>query len=389
MSPGVVIAGGGLAGQRCAETLRRSGYEGRVRMICAEPHRPYDRPALSKEALSGGETGASLSFRPQEWYERQAVELTLGTRARTLDPCARLLRLSDGEQVRYEHLLIATGSAARTLPMLNRYSNVSALRTLEDALQLDDVLRRGGSIAIIGAGFIGGEVAVAARKAGVRATIIETEAAPLARVLGRDLGNWFAGVHRLEGVDVRVGTHARAAAGADRIRSLLLSDGTSLDCDHVLVGVGVRPALDWLEGSGLEVNGVRTDVDGRASAPGVFAAGDAAATWDPLLARHVVGNHWEAAARQGARAAKSMLGLDPGAPAPTSFWTDLYGTRVQYIGHAAIADETRLDGDPSARDFTATFLRRGAPVGGLLVGRPQQLPALRALLTNTSERMAA
>lgn len=388
MSGGVVIVGGGLSAQRCAETLRRSDYTGRIRIICGESHRPYDRPPLSKEAISGREIGDSLSYRPWEWYESQAVELTLDTRARELHPRKRQVGLSNGADISYDQLLIATGSQPRTLPMLEGYANVSALRTIDDSHELRDALRPGARLAIVGAGFIGQEVAVSALKAGVHVTIIEAESAPLVRVLGTDLGDWFAAMHRSEGVDVRLNTRVSAVAGDGSVRSVALTDGTLLECDHVLLGVGVRPDLDWLKGSGLDTDGVQVDVDGRTSAPGIFAVGDAASTFDPILERHVVGNHWEAAGRQGARAAKSMLGLSPGAPAMTSFWTDLYDTRIQYLGHASLADETSLDGDPHSRDFTVTFLRKGQPVGGLLVGRPHQLPAIRSLLTSTIERSA-
>jgi NADPH-dependent 2,4-dienoyl-CoA reductase/sulfur reductase-like enzyme len=173
--------------------------------------------------------------------------------------------------------------------------------------------------------------------------------------------------------------------GSGSISSLALTDGSHLECDHVLLGVGVEPDLDWLQGSGLDRAGVRTDTSCRSDLPDIFAAGDAAAAFDPILGRHVVGSHWEAAGRQGARAAKAMLGLEPGPPVMTSFWTDLFDTRIQYLGHAALADEVSFDGDRQSRDFSATFVRNGRPVAGLLVARPHELPAMRALLTASTE----
>ena len=161
---------------------------------------------------------------------------------------------------------------------------------------------------------------------------------------------------------------------------MTLSDGRRIACDHVVVGVGVRPDVAWLAGSGLDPAGVRTDADGRTGIPGVFAAGDAAATWVPELGRHVSGGHWESAARQGATAARAMLGLAPARAAAESFWSDLYDTRVQYLGHARLADRATIDGDPDARDFSVTFTRAGDPVAVLLVGRPHRLPQARALL---------
>jgi 3-phenylpropionate/trans-cinnamate dioxygenase ferredoxin reductase subunit len=385
MSAGVVIAGGGLAAQRCAETLRRAGYDGRIRMICAEPHRPYDRPPLSKQVLLDEEHDQMLSFRAGEWYEENRVELVLGVRAAGLAPSQKLLALSDGSHINYEQLLIATGSRPRRMPMLDGYSNVTSLRTIEGARALRAALRPGSRLAVVGAGFIGQEVAASARKAGVDTTIIEAAPAPLLNVLGPTLGEWLAGLHRSEGVDLRLGTRVSSVNGSGSISSLALTDGSHLECDHVLLGVGVEPDLDWLQGSGLDRAGVRTDTSCRSDLPDIFAAGDAAAAFDPILGRHVVGSHWEAAGRQGARAAKAMLGLEPGPPVMTSFWTDLFDTRIQYLGHAGLADEVSFDGDCQSRDFSATFVRNGRPFAGLLVARPHELPAMRALLTASTE----
>jgi 3-phenylpropionate/trans-cinnamate dioxygenase ferredoxin reductase component len=389
MSAGVVIAGGGLSAQRCAETLRRAGYDGRIRMICAESHRPYDRPPLSKAVLTEEDNDQTLSFRASEWYEEKAVELLLGVRASGLAPSQKLVALSDGSHITYERLLIATGSRPRRMPMFDGYSNVASLRTLEDARALRAALRPGARLAIVGAGFIGQEVAGSARKAGVDTTIIEAAPAPLVNVLGTTLGEWLAALHRSEGVHLRLGTQVSSVSGNGSVRSLTLTDGSQIECDHVLLGVGVEPDLGWLEGSGLDRAGVRTDANGRTDVPGIFAAGDAAAAVDPILGRHVVGSHWEAAGRQGARAAKAMLGLEPGPPVMTSFWTDLFDTRIQYLGHAGLADDVSFDGDRQSRDFSATFVRKGRPVAGLLVARPHELPAMRALLTASTERTAA
>jgi 3-phenylpropionate/trans-cinnamate dioxygenase ferredoxin reductase subunit len=385
MSAGVVIAGGGLAAQRCAETLRRAGYDGRIRMICAEAHRPYDRPPLSKQVLVDEDHDQMLSFRAGEWYEENAVELVLGVRAAGLAPSQKLLALSDGSHINYEQLLIATGSRPRRMPMLDGYSNVTSLRTIEDARALRAALRPGSRLAVVGAGFIGQEVAASARKADVDTTIIEAAPAPLVNVLGTKLGEWLAALHRSEGVDLRLGTQVSSVTGNGVVRSLALTDGSLLECDHVLLGVGVEPDLGWLHGSGLDRAGVRTDANGRSDVPDIFAAGDAAAGLDPILGRHVVGSHWEAAGRQGARAAKAMLGLESGPAAMTSFWTDLFDTRIQYLGHAGLADDVSFDGDRQSRDFSATFVRNGRPVAGLLVARPHELPAMRALLTASTE----
>jgi NADPH-dependent 2,4-dienoyl-CoA reductase/sulfur reductase-like enzyme len=404
---GIVIAGAGLAAQRAAETLRRGAYDGRLRMICAERHRPYDRPPLSKEVLAGVEHG---SFRPTAWYEEHGVELELGVAAAGLDCRQRAVTVADGRELRYDRLLIATGSRPRRLALLDGFANVHTLRTLDDARALRAALADGGRLVIVGAGFIGQEVAAAAARAGVQATIVEAADAPLQALLGADVGAWFAELHRSQGVEVILGADVAAAhgaeglhvptlgdgwpgadgvpaptlrdrcPGAERVHALTLRDGRRLACDHVVVGVGVDPDLAWLAGSGLDPTGVAVDANGRTAAPDVFAAGDAAATYDPVLRRHVPGGHWESAVRQGVAAARAMLGREPQRSAPASFWSDLYDTRVQYLGNARLADRTAIDGDPAARDFTITFTRDGAPVAVLLVGRPHELPNARALL---------
>jgi NADPH-dependent 2,4-dienoyl-CoA reductase/sulfur reductase-like enzyme len=369
MSDGIVIAGGGLAAQRCAETLRRAGYEGRVRMVCGEPHAPYDRPPLSKAVLAGAEAEDGLGLRPAPWYGDHGVELLLGTRVAALDCARRIVTLADGSALGYEQLLIATGSRPRRLALLDGFANVHTLRTLEDARALRAALAGGGRLVIVGAGFIGQEVAAAAAKAGARATIVEAAGAPLAALLGAAVGTWFADLHRSEGVDVILGASVEAATGTDRVERLTLSDGRRLACDHVLVGIGVDPDLAWLAGSGLDPAAVSAGAEGHTGAPGVFAAGDATG-----------GGHWESAARQGMIAARAMLGAGSARPVAASFWSDLYDTRVHYLGDAPNADAATIDGDPARRDFSVTFTRAGAPVAVLLVGRPHDLPNARALL---------
>jgi NADPH-dependent 2,4-dienoyl-CoA reductase/sulfur reductase-like enzyme len=380
-SDGIVIAGGGLAGQRCAETLRRGGYERAVRLVCSEPHRPYDRPPLSKELLVDAACDDRLPYRPARWYPDEAVDLLLGVSATELDPAARRLALSDGTVLRFEQLLIATGGRPRTLPLLAGYSNVSVLRTLDDARALREVLAVRPRLAVIGAGFIGLEIAATARSLGVEVTIVEAAACPLIGVLGPRLGGWFAELHRAEGVDVRTGVTVERVHSNGAVRALRLSDGSVVAVDHLLVGAGIEPDVGWLAGCGLDVSrGVPVDVNGQTAIEHVFAAGDAAATFDSGCGRHVPGSHWEAAARQGARVGRMMLGLDPGPAPPTSFWTDQYGLRIQYVGSGRTAESIEIDGDLDARNFAAVFSRAGRAVAVLLVDRPRALPAARNLI---------
>lgn len=378
---GVVIIGGGLAGQRCAETLRRVGYDGQIRMVCGEPHAPYDRPPLSKDLLASSEEERTPSFREPAWYAQQAIELLLGVSATSLDLAQKRVGLSDGTSLPYGRLLVATGSRPRVLPILDGYENVSTLRTIDDSRALRRVLLEQPHLVVIGAGFIGQEVAATARGLGAQVTMIEAAPCPLHAQLGRQLGDWFSALHRSEGVKLLTGCTIERVRANGTVRSLELSSGKVVAAGHLVVGIGVQPDIGWLAGSGIETPiGVPADAHGRTAADGVLAVGDAAATFDRLLGRHAPGSHWEAAGRQGARAARAMLGLEPG-PAPlTGFWTDQYGLRIQYLGQASLADSVEIDGDPEARRFTATFSKAGRPVAALLVDQPRSFPATRQLI---------
>jgi 3-phenylpropionate/trans-cinnamate dioxygenase ferredoxin reductase component len=378
---GIVVIGGGLAGQRCVETLRRHGYCGPIRLVCGEPHLPYDRPPLSKELLAGMGPNSGLSYRPSEWYEEYGVDVLLGVRATGLDPRRRRVTLSTGGSLAYSWVLVATGSRPRPMPLLDGYENVSVLRTVDDCRLLRQALQAAPRLVVVGGGFIGLEVAATARKLGIEVTIVEAAPCPLARILGPRLGEWFARLHQQEGVDVRVGCSVEGVTANGTVRELRLSDGTAVPADHVLVGVGVAPDAAWLDVTGLDCSsGVPVDAHGRTVVPGLLAAGDVAARFDSVSRRYVSGSHWEAASRQGARAGEVMLGRSPGPDPVTSFWTDQYGLRIQYLGDARLADALDINGEPESRSFTATFTRAGRAVAALLVNRPRALPAARQLI---------
>lgn len=375
---GIVIVGGGLAGQRCAETLRREGCERTIRLICAEAIRPYDRPPLSKRLLIDSSRDETLTYRSERWYADHDIELLVGVRATGLAPDEHRVRLSDGSTLRYERLLVATGARPRMLARLDGYDNVSTLRTFDDARRLREVLATGAALAVIGAGFVGLELAATARGQGLPVTLVEAAPYPLVGVLGERLGSWFADLHEREGATVRTAVTVDAIEGNGSARALRLSDGSIVEPDHVVVAAGVQPDVEWLRDSGLHsAGGVPVDARGATAAPDVYAAGDAAATLDRDIGRHVAGSHWEAAARQGTEAALAMLGRASRPAAPASFWTDQYGLRIQYVGQARGADRIEFDGDRERRCFTATFLRAGRVVAVLLVNRPRSLPAAR------------
>jgi 3-phenylpropionate/trans-cinnamate dioxygenase ferredoxin reductase component len=395
VSESVLIIGGGLAAQRAAETLRARRHHGPVRVVCGESVAPYDRPPLSKELLASGD-GGDPSFRPPGWYEQHDVELLLGRRAAALDVRARRVRLEDGAELDYDRLIVATGARPRRLPWLAGRPNVHVLRTLADAQALRTALVPGVRLAIVGAGFIGQEVAATARSRGAEVTLIEAMSAPLAHVLGPRLGGWFAELHRAEGVrvelDAKVAEALPAVAGAP-VRELRLEDGRTIAADVVLVAVGVAPDMRWLAGSPLEGDGIPVDEGARTPVPNVYAAGDVARPVDPQSGARIRCEHWEPAARLGVAAARSILGLPPADAPPASFWSDQYGLRVQLVGEAAGADSVEIDGDPDERDFTAVLCRHGALMGALLVGRPRELPTWRRRLADARtvelERSAA
>ncbi len=359
----IVLIGAGLAAQRCAQTLRRRGHDGRIVLLGDEDRLPYDRPPLSKERLANE---MELALRPRGWYDDHGVELHLDDPAVALDPAARAVRTRAGVTHRYDRVLIATGARPLALPGAERFGNVHALRTAGDAAALAARLRPGARLAIAGAGFIGQEVAATARPLGVEVTLIEAGPAPLHGLLGPDLGGWLAQLHRDAGVDVRLGARVDRFHGNGTLHAVTLDDGTRVECDALLAGIGVRADTTWLANAGLPPHGIPVDAAGATAIPGVFAAGDVA-----------LGHHWEAAVAQGVAAAHGMLGLAPPPQPRPSFWSDLDGLRLQLAGDPRGADAIQLDGDPAARDFTALFLRDGVVRAGLLVGRPRALPALR------------
>lgn len=363
MSAGVVIAGGGLAAQRCAEALRQGGYEGPVRIVGAETTAPYDRPPLSKDFLSGERSAEELALRPADWHGEKDVELLLGDAAAGLDPDARRLTLASGASLPYEHLVIATGSRARELPGTGGLENVHTLRTRADAERLRGALTPGSRLAVLGAGLIGQEVAATARRRGVEVVLVEAEPLPLARALHPELARWLVGVQREEGVDVLLGSRvAGLDADGPFLRMLHLEDGSTVELDSLLVAIGVRPNDDWLPAPARDL----------AQRPEIHAVGDVAG-----------GDHWELAAHQGRAAAHAILGREP-RPAPlTSWWSDVHGVRIQGLGSPAGADAVQIDGDTGARAFTAVATRRGVPVAALAVASPRELPRLRDLLQST------
>jgi len=376
----IVVVGASLAGLRAVEALRRLGFDGRITWIGAERHLPYDRPPLSKDVLAGTREPARIALRDPDSYDELAVELRLGRRATRLDLAARTLYLDDGARVGFDGLVIATGSCARTLKGALPRAGVHLLRTLDDALALRDALDAGPRVAIVGAGFIGAEVAATCRTRGLEVTMIEPLATPLLRGIGAELGARVAALHRDHGVDLRCGVGVEAIEGGARVEALRLSDGARVPADVVLVGIGAAPETAWLEGSGLRLeDGVVCDSACRA-APGVVAAGDVARWHNVVYDDSMRVEHWTNAVEQAGHAAATLLagdGAEPYAHVPY-VWTDQYEMRLQIAGHPQPGDATRIvEGTPEEGRFVTLFGRGGRLVAAVGFQRARQVNAWR------------
>lgn len=382
----VAVVGASLAGFHAARTLRKEGFDGRLTVIGAEPHRPYDRPPLSKQFLAGGEDKL-LDLPGTADLDDLALDWRLGTAATGLDLATRTVSLANGERVDADGVVIATGGVVRTLPAFDGWSGVHVLRTVDDARALRaDLDGTPGRVVVIGAGFIGAEVAATCRARGLEVTIVEVAPVPFVPSVGAAVGSVLADVQRDHGVDVRLATGVDAVDGGDRVERLRLSDGTVLDADVVVVGVGVRPAVDWLAGSGLTLdNGLVCD-ETCLAAPGVVAAGDVArwpnATFGGEFMRV---EHWENAIAMGGYAAKRLLAgdgwtEDPYQPVPW-FWSDQFDRKIQFAGRARPDDEVEVvAGTTEERRFAALYGRAGKLVGVLGMNRPRQVMQFRALI---------
>jgi 3-phenylpropionate/trans-cinnamate dioxygenase ferredoxin reductase subunit len=378
----IAIVGANLAGGRAAEALREQGFDGRLVLVGAEPQRPYERPPLSKEYLWGETTEDRIYLRPPEFYAEQRIELWLGVRASRLEPASHVLELDDGRRLTYDGLLIATGASPRRLSIPGAdLDGVVYLRTVDDAREL---LRRMGAarrVVIVGAGFIGAEVAAACRRAGLEVVALEAAPVPLERALGREVGRIYAEIHRAHGVDLQTGESVAALRGHGAVEQVVTASGAAFECDFAVIGVGVAPEVGWLAGSGVELqNGVLVDEFCRTNVPGVYAAGDVANWWHPTLGERLRVEHFDNAQNQGVAAARNMLGQrEPYAPVPY-FWSDQYGLSLQYVGHASGQDQVVLRGRVDDSSWSAFFLRDGRLRAALAVNRFKDLSAARQLI---------
>lgn len=373
-----VVVGANLAGGRAVEALRAEGFDGRVVLIGDEPDRPYERPPLSKEVLRGESPPAFL--RDADWYASQDIELRLGVRATRLDPSGSVWLADD--ELAFDACLLATGGRPRTLDVPGaELDGVRYLRSLGDAVALADALAAKPRVVVIGAGFIGAEVAASARVLGCDVTIIEVLEVPLLRVLGEEIGGVYAQIHRDHGVDLRLGESVERFEGGGRIEAVVGTSGTRYPADLVVVGVGIEPNVELAAGAGIACdNGIVVDELCRTSAPNVFAAGDVARRPDPYTGALIRPEHFQNAQNQGPAAAKAMLGKGAPFGEVPWFWSDQYDVNLQMLGHTSPDTERVLRGSPDAGDFIAFFLRGENVIAAIALNRGRDIAATRRLI---------
>ncbi|ONI88883.1 FAD-dependent oxidoreductase [Saccharothrix sp. ALI-22-I] len=374
----ITVVGASLAGLSAARALRAQSYDGRIVVIGDEPHQPYDRPPLSKDFLAGKATVEDIALSTPDDAALD-VDWRLGHKAVGLDAARRAVRLDSGEELVSDGVVLATGARARTLPG-SALTGVHTLRSLDDALALRAELAEGGPLVVIGAGFIGAEVASTARSLGLDVTVVEALPTPLAGPLGPEMGALVAALHLDHGTRLVTGVGVAGFVGEERVRAVRLADGRELPAAAVVVGVGATPNVDWLAGSGVGVDGgVLTDARCVTEVPGIVAVGDCALSYNRFAGAVLRLEHWTNAVQQPEIAAATLLGrrVEVRSAAPY-FWSDQYGVRLQFAGHRRPGDVVGIvEGDPADRSFAAVYRRGGHPVAVLAVNQPKLFGRLR------------
>jgi 3-phenylpropionate/trans-cinnamate dioxygenase ferredoxin reductase subunit len=364
-----VIVGGGMAGAKAAEALREEGFDGRVVLLAEEDARPYERPPLSKDYLRGEAEEGAIFVHDAGFYDEHKIELRVGTRVAELALQASEVELAGGERLRYDKLLLATGSAPRRIPVPGiDLDGVHLLRTVVDSDRLRTALGDAGRLAVIGAGWIGAEVAASARQMDVEVALIAPEQAPLERVLGPELGAIYRDVHASHGVELALGTGVERIEGDGRATGVRTTDGRLFEADLVVVGAGAAPRLELAEAAGLRVDdGLLCDDRLRTSATDVYAAGDIARAPHPLFGVPVRVEHWANALEQGPAAARNMLGRDAAYDRVPYFFSDQYDVGMEYAGHTTGGERVVFRGDPAGMEFIAFWLDGARVVAGMNV----------------------
>lgn len=378
----IVVVGGSVAAVNAVDGLRHAGHEGEITFVSAEHLLPYDRPSLSKEALREGHEHHTLLIKEPGWYDENAVDVSIGAAAVGLDAAGKTVFLEGCREVSYDGLIITTGSQTRPLQLLDGVPDVYEVRSLSDSLTLHEQLQPGRHLVVIGAGFIGLEVAATARDMGLDVSVVEIAPVPLTRVLGSELGHWFRDHHVSHGVDLYCGSRidrVEVAPGGNKVH---LDDGTVLAADLIVAGVGVQPETGWLEGSGVELaNGVVCDEALRTTAPDVVAAGDIARWPNQLFGETMRVEQWLNAVEQGTHAASTLLGEnEPFAPVPY-FWSDQFGAKVKFAGHIDGGDHVKIT-KADEKSLVALFGRDDRLRGALCINAPRQLALSKRAILN-------
>ncbi len=385
-----VIVGASVAGAKAAEALRDKGFEGRIVLVGAEAERPYERPPLSKEYLIGKKPAEKGYVHPESFYAEHNIELRLGVTVTSIDPGRHEIELAAGERLHYDKLLLATGSSVIPLKVPGAdLDGVHYLRTLDDSTALKTALAEGGRVVIVGGGWIGLEVASAARGYDAQVVLIEPQAAPLLGVLGPELGGFYAQLHRDRGVDVRLGVGVSSFKGHDgAVTAVVTAEGVEIDADVVVVGVGIKPNAELAAAAGLSAgDGILVDEYLQTSDPDIYAAGDVANAHNPQLGHRVRVQHWANANDQGPAAAASMLGLgEPYSKVPY-FFSDQYDVGMEYSGLAKSGeyDDLVYRGDPASREFCVFWVSKGTVIAGMNVNIWDVHPQIRALIKNRTQ----
>jgi len=364
-----VIVGGGMAGAKAAETLRDEGFDGRIVLVGAEPVRPYERPPLSKDYLRGETEREKVFVHEAGYYAEHDIDLRPSRAASRFDTGSREVVLDDGETLRYDRLLLATGAQPRRLPIPGgELDGVYYLRTVADSDRLRERLDRGGSLVVVGAGWIGSEVAASARQRGLDVTVVEPMSVPLERVLGPEIGAVYRDIHADHGVQMLLGSGVEAFEGGSAVERVRTNDGRTLDCDLVVVGIGVRPSMELGEQAGLAAGvGILVVVLLQTSAEGVFAAGDVAAAQHPFFGERIRVEHWANALEQGPAAARNMLGAGTPYDRIPYFFSDQYDVGMEYAGYAKSWDRVVVRGDTASREFIAFWMAGDRILAGMNV----------------------
>lgn len=378
----ILVVGASLAGVSAVEGLRAGGFDGAITLVDEQEVGPYDRPPLSKQALQEDIDLAALKLRPESWAEEHRVHLRLGQRARQLDAAGRAVELADGDRLGFDGLVIATGSAARPLVVPGvEGAPVHLLRTIDDAAALRDRLVRARRVVVVGAGFIGLEVASVARALGTEVTVLDVAPVPLAAVFGPRIGAWFAALHASRGVRIRCDTAvAELVSRPDGATDVVLASGERIAADAIVAGIGAAPATGWLTDSGLELDdGIVCGADLSTSVPQIVAAGDLARWPNPQYDETMRVEHWTNAVEQGRHAAATLLGDARPYSSVPSFWTDQHDAKVRFVGRASPDDDLAIEHD-SDDALVAVFGRDGVVRGALCVNRPRHLAHYRRLI---------